>query len=150
MIHAASTWFMVGVIWYVQVVHYPLFAKVGRGPFPGYEAENIRRTAIVVVPVMSLELGSAVWLWKEAPSAITGVGLALLLFLWASSALAQGVLHARLTRGFRRSVWFTLLGSNWARTAAWSLRGLLVCALLGGAFENAPLAFTATFAAGSA
>ena len=27
--HAAATWALVGLIWTVQVVHYPLFALVG-------------------------------------------------------------------------------------------------------------------------
>ncbi|MCK6525129.1 hypothetical protein L6R49_27300, partial [Myxococcota bacterium] len=29
LIHAAATWFMVGLIWFVQIVHYPLFSAVG-------------------------------------------------------------------------------------------------------------------------
>ena len=29
LVHAASTLFMAGVIWFVQVVHYPLMASVG-------------------------------------------------------------------------------------------------------------------------
>ncbi len=28
LIHAAATWYLVGLIWFVQVVHYPLFGKV--------------------------------------------------------------------------------------------------------------------------
>jgi hypothetical protein len=32
--NAAATFFMVGVIWFVQVVHYPLFARVGTLDFP--------------------------------------------------------------------------------------------------------------------
>ncbi len=35
-VHAAMTLFMVGVIWFVQIVHYPLFRGVGeaRDPCP--------------------------------------------------------------------------------------------------------------------
>ena len=29
LLHAAATLFMTGLIWFVQVVHYPLFARVG-------------------------------------------------------------------------------------------------------------------------
>lgn len=29
LVHAAATWAMVGLVWFVQVVHYPLFAQVG-------------------------------------------------------------------------------------------------------------------------
>lgn len=30
LVHAAVTLYMTGVIWFVQVVHYPLFSCVGR------------------------------------------------------------------------------------------------------------------------
>ena len=36
--HAAATLFMVGLIWFVQVVHYPLFARVGPDAFVPYAA----------------------------------------------------------------------------------------------------------------
>ena len=36
----AATWFMVGLIWFVQVVHYPLFAAVPAGePFAAYHRQ---------------------------------------------------------------------------------------------------------------
>ena len=31
--HLAATLYMVGVIWFVQVVHYPLFARAGAEGF---------------------------------------------------------------------------------------------------------------------
>ena len=33
--HAAATWFMVGLVWVIQTVHYPLFAFVGESGFGG-------------------------------------------------------------------------------------------------------------------
>ena len=35
---AAATWFMAGLHWFVQVVHYPLFADVGTERFIAYHA----------------------------------------------------------------------------------------------------------------
>ena len=32
----AATWTMVGMIWIVQIVHYPLFNRVGLEGFPRY------------------------------------------------------------------------------------------------------------------
>ena len=29
LIHTAATWYLVGLVWFVQVVHYPLFSRVG-------------------------------------------------------------------------------------------------------------------------
>ena len=36
-VHVLATWFMTGVIWFVQVVHYPLMARVGAEGFAAYE-----------------------------------------------------------------------------------------------------------------
>ena len=38
--HAAATLFMVGVIWFVQVVHYPLMARVSASEFAPTNASN--------------------------------------------------------------------------------------------------------------
>ena len=35
-VHAVSTWFMVGLIWMIQTVHYPLFARLGDDTFVRY------------------------------------------------------------------------------------------------------------------
>lgn len=48
--HAAATLFMVGLIWFVQVVHYPLFAKVGPDVFVPYAASHGNLTGLVVGP----------------------------------------------------------------------------------------------------
>ena len=48
--HLASTLFMTGVIWFVQCVHYPLFASVGEEGFRNYEERNSALTTWVVAP----------------------------------------------------------------------------------------------------
>jgi len=42
---------MCGLIWFVQLVHYPLFARVGTDDAANHAAENQRRTSWVVVPL---------------------------------------------------------------------------------------------------
>jgi hypothetical protein len=61
---------------------------------------------------------------------LTGLGVFLLLVVWGSTALLQVPCHARLSRGFDGSALRTLVGTNWIRTAAWSLRGVLSIVLL--------------------
>ncbi len=43
------TWYMVGLIWLIQVVHYPLFANIPTAAFPDYERQHTHRTAWVVI-----------------------------------------------------------------------------------------------------
>lgn len=53
--HVAATLFMVGVIWFVQVVHYPLFPRVGPEKFSLYLEAHSRLTTYVVGSPMLVE-----------------------------------------------------------------------------------------------
>ena len=136
LIHAAATLPMVGLIWFVQLVHYPLFQFVGSSSFSSYEQRNQRRTSWVVVPLMMTELVTAAALLfadLSAPSrAKAWFGAGLLLVIWVSTALLQVPLHRKLSAGFDARRVQLLIGSNWIRTVAWSVRGLIALLLLKG------------------
>jgi hypothetical protein len=55
--HLAATLFMIGVIWFVQVVHYPLFSRVGPEKFSLYSEAHSRLTTYVVGPPMLVGKG---------------------------------------------------------------------------------------------
>ena len=40
-LHMLSTWFMVGMIWTIHVVHYPLFAFVGSDTYEAFQAQHV-------------------------------------------------------------------------------------------------------------
>jgi len=63
LVHAGATWFMTGLIWFVQIVHYPLMGAVQADAFPAYEVAHQRRTTWVVGPVMLIEASCAVLLF---------------------------------------------------------------------------------------
>ncbi len=128
--HLAATLFMLGVIWFVQVVHYPLFAKVGSEGFALYSKTHSRLTSYVVGPPMLLEAATAIVLVFYSPEGVPFVaalaGLALVALIWLSTALLQAPRHGALGRGFHEGTVGDLVRSNWIRTVAWSARGLLV------------------------
>jgi len=129
LIQFAATWALVGLIWLVQVVHYPLFSQVGSVDFNGYHHNHTRLISWVVGPPMLVEGLSAVALVWYRPAAVPELaalaGLALLIVIWASTAFLQVPQHNRLARGFDTASYRKLVTTNWVRTAAWSLRGLL-------------------------
>lgn len=132
-LHLVPTVYMTGLVWFVQVVHYPLFASIGGREFAGYERQHTRRTTWVVLPAMIAELALALWLAAAAPPgprawAITGAALVGL--IWASTFLVQVPCHERLMHGPDARTLRRLVASNWLRTAAWSLRTLLAAALV--------------------
>ena len=132
-LHAASTLMLTGLIWTIQLVHYPLFAQVGAAAFRGYEEQHARRITWLVGPLMGLEAGAAVALLflLDLPTQriLAGSGVVLLLVIWGSTALLQVPCHARLSRGFDERAWRRLVSTNWIRTAAWSVRGVLAVVL---------------------
>ncbi len=123
---------MTGLIWFVQVVHYPLFAEVGGPVFAAYERRNTRLTTFVVGPAMLVEVLSAVALLVLAPESRTlaAVGLLLLVTIWLSTFFVQVPCHRALERGFDARVHRRLVSSNWIRTAGWSLRAAVALWLL--------------------
>ncbi|MFT5355333.1 MAG: hypothetical protein ACI9KE_002552 [Polyangiales bacterium] len=120
--HTTSTIAMCAVIWFVQLVHYPLFARVGPSAFKQYETEHVRRITWIVAPLMLIELVSSGWLVARDSSPANIAGLALVGVIWASTLLVQVPLHTRLSEGFDEKNVQRLVRSNWIRTLAWSAR----------------------------
>lgn len=128
--HLAATFFMTGLIWFVQVVHYPLFAATGKDNFSAYEQRHTAHTTWAVAPPMLVEAATAVLLFWFHPAGIAtwqlSAGLALIAIIWLSTAFLQVPYHELLAKGFEPAVHDRLVRTNWIRTAAWSLRSLLV------------------------
>lgn len=126
----AATWFMVGLIWTIQVVHYPLFPLVGESTFPHYEAAHTQRMGWLLAIPASVEVATAAALVFVRPP---GLELALVLAagtvlaaLWVTTALVQVPLHRELLDDPSTRVMRRLVTTNWVRTIGWTLRGSLV------------------------
>jgi hypothetical protein len=130
LLNCFATLFMTGVIWFVQLVHYPLFAGVGEADFAAYEVRHASLTTLVVMPPMVIELLSAALLLIRRPAIVTlpeaWSGLGLVTLIWVSTAFLQVPLHNTLGNGFDATAHHSLVYGNWLRTVAWSLRSLLV------------------------
>ncbi len=136
-IHLCSCLFMTGLIWFVQLVHYPLFILVSDFSFETYESSHQFRTSLVVIPAMITELLSAlVLLYQGAFSSekllhrYFLLSLILLGVVWLSTFLIQVPLHSRLEQGFSATSIHSLVISNWIRTMAWTLRSVFLIIIL--------------------
>ena len=133
-LHCASTLALLGLIWFVQVVHYPLFSLVGREHFVEYERLHQMRTTWVVAPLMSIEaLTASLILVSNLTSperTLAWFGWILLLLIWLSTAFLQVPLHRRLAAGYDSRTATRLVRSNWVRTIAWTVRGVIALMLM--------------------
>jgi hypothetical protein len=114
----------------VQVVHYPLFHRVGEGGFAAYEQAHTRRTTFVVAPLMLVESVSGVALpflcVPPLPALAVGVSLGLVALLWIVTFAVQVPLHRKLERGYERPSVDRLVASNWVRVMLWSARSAVM------------------------
>ena len=129
-----STLFLVGLIWMVQIVHYPLFDDVGEQHYVNYQQRHQTNITYIVGPMMLLELATAIMLvWSpiegvDKSLVYTGIGLVVL--IWLSTAFIQVPCHEKLVKGFDPAAYRWLVDSNWIRTVAWTARGGLVTWML--------------------
>ena len=140
LLQLAATLSMVGLIWFVQVVHYPLLAQVGREGFRRYEMDHQRLTMWVVGPLMLTELATALLMIWYPPIGVgesaIWLGLALLVSIWLVTYTVQVPQHASLTVSYDLDVQRRLVLGNWFRTFAWTARGALVLWMVGQAFNT--------------
>ena len=122
-LHLLASFALLGLIWTIQVLHYPLFARVETSAFAKYHAGHMRLTTLVVAPLVLLEFLTAAGLWyyglRQGWFLASLVPLAV---IWGSTFLLQVPLHARLALNFDAEIHRKLVRTNWLRTTAWSLR----------------------------
>ena len=134
-LHLFTTLFMTGIIWFVQVVHYPSFNFFSTGDDGKFARFHQQRTGWVVMPVMIVELGTAILLlgssWVMQYGNYLWINLALLLTIWVVTFFKIAPLHGRLRVQHDATIVGTLVGLNWIRTLLWTLRSLLLLSFLG-------------------
>ncbi len=134
LVHALATFAMVGIIWTVQVVHYPLFALVGGAGFAAYEAAHTTRMgALLLVPWGVEGLSGLALLALVPPGVPRWLVLADLALLGVTVLVTVAVSvpqHQVLGAGFDPGAHRLLVTTNWLRTAAWTGCGALSAALL--------------------
>jgi hypothetical protein len=141
-VNLGATLLLTGVSWFVQVVHYPLFARVGAPGWAGYAAEHERRTLWALGAPMLLEVVTALWLVASPPAWLprgVALGLAMLVGIaWAATWRLQRPLVARLAPRFDRRAHQALVVTHWVRVLAWWTRSTFLLWLAAQALMAAP------------
>lgn len=124
LIHFFTTACMAGVIWIVQLVHYPSFHYVNPTSFAEFSVFHQRAISYVVMPLMLLELISGLYLALVMPSlkVFLWMNFAMLVGIWLSTFFLSVPLHNELIKGFNSEIIQQLVRTNWPRTILWTLR----------------------------
>jgi hypothetical protein len=122
LVHCLTVFYMTGVIWQVQIVHYPLFKWVGGANFKKYHELHTTGMGRVVGPMMILQFVSAVYLFVALPLKPVQplIALSLSTFVFVATFFVSVPLHSELSDGFEPQAYFRLVQTNWARTILWT------------------------------
>jgi hypothetical protein len=138
-VHVVATWFMVGLIWTVHVLHYPLLGTAGRTAqgtegmryYDTLQSEHVDRIgALLLLPWLTegltlLALLAAAYLggWRRIRLATLVNGAAMAVVL-AISGFWSAPAHGRLLDRFDESTFDRLMAANLVRTLAWTVCGI--------------------------
>ena len=131
-IHFISTVFMAGIIWFVQIVHYPLFHRVGENESRSYASEHQKRTSWVVGFPMLAEGVTTLWLFFDPVNGrlLPFIGGLILLKVHLSTVFLQVPKHSLLINSHTFDVINALIKTNWIRTIGWSSRSIIALMII--------------------
>ncbi len=126
-LNVISAFFLTGVIWTIQIVHYPSFHYIDKLSFVNFHHFHERRISIIVMPLMILELISSVALYFNDMSNHTFLlNLIVVGLIWCSTFFIQVPIHNILSQKKDNMMIEKLVRTNWIRTFLWTLKMLLI------------------------
>ena len=126
--------FNTGLIWTIQLVHYPGFLKVGPDAHQVYHRFHMAAITPLVGISMTFELaasGLLLLMIGQIPSkALYIAAFILLVAIWMHTAFVAVPLHGKLSESFSLEIAQSLVDTNWWRTIFWTLRSMILGYLL--------------------
>ena len=119
---------MVGVIWMVQLVHYPSFLYVERNKYKLFQEFHMSRIGFIVGPLMAVELitGAMLLIIHKLNNTYFFSSMLLLVGIWFLTAIVFTRIHSKLLNGYSEKLIHDLIRFNWSRTVMWTTRLVLL------------------------
>ena len=126
--HLIFTSIMTGVIWVIQIVHYPSFHFIEKELYTAFQKFHMNKISIIVIPIMLAELitGMMLFLDKSSKSPFLIISFVILVLIWLITGVFFSKAHNELMAGYQELVVNQLVVMNWIRTLLWTLRLLLL------------------------
>ena len=126
--HLIFTSIMTGVIWVIQIVHYPSFHFIEKELYTAFQKFHMNKISIIVIPIMLAELitGMMLFLDKSSKSPFLIISFVILVLIWLITGVFFSKAHNELIAGYQELVVNQLVAMNWIRTLLWTLRLLLL------------------------
>jgi len=126
--HLIFTSIMTGVIWVIQIVHYPSFHFIEKELYTAFQKFHMNKISIIVIPIMLAELitGMMLFLDRGSKSPFLIISFVILVLIWLITGVFFSKAHNELIAGYQELVINQLVAMNWIRTLLWTLRLLLL------------------------
>jgi len=129
----------VGLIWTIQLVHYPSMRFIPKERFVEYHNFHSIRISFLAMPLMLTELGTSLMLfyqnYNNAIQTIFLINLVIVVLIWLSTFLIQVPLHNALSKEKQSEKLSKLICTNWIRTILWTARSILMILFLAFAMD---------------
>ena len=132
--HCIATYIMVGVIWVIQLVHYPSFHFIDKKKYKSFQNFHMNKISYIVLPTMLVELFTGFIIFFDF-SFIQGdfifyISIFFLLCIWAITGFVFTKLHNELLKGYDELLIQKIIKWNWSRTLLWTFRIFILSFIL--------------------
>ena len=126
--HFFLTFFMTGIIWLIQLIHYPSFSFIDKNMYSKFQTFHMNRISFLVGPIMILELLSGFYLllFFYSESNFFVINFILNILILTMTIIVFGTIHKKLIEGFKFSLFAKLISMNWIRTILWSMKSIFI------------------------
>ena len=125
--HLIFSAIMVGVIWVIQLVHYPSFHFIDKDIYDSFQKFHMNKISIIVIPVMILELATGfLLLIGNSKNILIIISFGILILIWVITGLFFSDAHGKLISGYNELIVNKLVSMNWIRTALWTFKMILL------------------------
>lgn len=130
LINLFSTFAMTGIIWLIQLTHYPSFRYVEIKAWPLFHTFHTGSITLVVAPLMMAQLLSSITLLFSPLflnyKFLLIINLALVCVVFIATAFISVPIHNKMAEFFDSSLIDFLILTNWIRTITWTLNSALL------------------------
>lgn len=121
LVHAAAVFALFGLIWTIQLVHYPMFKYVEAPHWPRFHGLHSRNITFVVFPLMLIELLTALQLFVKESTSTNLIFVVCAGLTWLLTILLFVPLHGKVSNRPLPNIFDKLVAYNWTRVLAWTI-----------------------------
>ena len=124
--HAFVVFALFGLIWTIQLVHYPMFKLIEAPHWPRFHRFHSRNITLIVFPLMLTELITSLQLFISEDSFTNILALGCSAATWLLTFLVFIPLHNKVAVRPDPNIFTRLFVFNWVRTGIWTIASVNV------------------------